>query len=226
MNEFRFVSHSLQCGIATSDVIEVVVYPEVNAPEIALLSSDTLCNENTGAQIQIAVPASGGSPFNDAAWSLNSIQGQQQLLSNGEATLDLESLQETTQFQLQNVNACGVTLSNTVEVVVFEAFSAGEVLDNVSSLNGVCYNDTIDEFHWSASPEGGSGNYSILWSATNAQGDVLLEQDTSSTFEFVNQGAGVTTIQLIVEDGFGCGTAFLKWPWRYMSQYRHPRSPC
>ena len=207
VNEFRFVSFT-QCGIATSDVIEVVVYPEVNAPQIALLSSDTLCNENTGAQIQIAVPASGGFPSNDATWSLTSIQEQQQLLSNGEATLDLESLQETTQFQLQNVNACGVTSSNTVEVAVFEAFSAGEVLDNVSSINGVCHNDTIDEFHWSAAPEGGSGNYSILWSATNAQGDVLLEQDTSSTFEFVNQGAGVTTIQLVVEDDFGCGTAF------------------
>ena len=74
VNEFRFVSFT-QCGIATSDVIEVVVYPEVNAPEIALLSSDTLCNENTGAQIQIAVPASGGSPSNDATWSLNSIEG-------------------------------------------------------------------------------------------------------------------------------------------------------
>ena len=75
------------------------------------------------------------------------------------------------QVQLLNENVCSDTESDEVfNVHVFPQFQGGTVLDNASSLTGICHQTLAEQFGWSNEPEGGSTQYDVTWHAETLSG--------------------------------------------------------
>lgn len=200
---FRVISSSgLGCGIDTSNLVKIHVFPDLTKPSIS--GAQSICYNNSPDSLTRISPATGANGVFSYLWqsSLDGINWTNIVGSTG-IKYKPQNLLVSTFFRIvaTSNNGCGSIGSDSLKVIVFDSLNQGYI----GTSQNICYNTIPSRLTFNQAPIGGGGNYSLMW------------QVSSDSINFVNiigsdslghQPLSLTTTKYyrsIVTSTLGCG---------------------
>ena len=123
------------------------------------------------------------------------------LTGENETTYSPGNLTQTGYFRLQtsSVYGCGPTVTNIVEIEVYDELTAGEIVGDI-----ICYNTIPGLLTFSTLPTGADGNYTYQWQESD---DLTIWNDIIGATSISYQDTALTQTKYyrnIVSSTFGC----------------------
>ena len=193
------------CGTVSSNILEVVVFPEVDPGSI---TGDTaICfNTNPGVLSMNMLPTGGGDLFYNYQWqeSLDN-QNWTNINSANLTTYQPSALTSSTYYRLEVYSGqwnCGPRYTNTVFIEVFDEFVNG----SLEAQATICYNTTPNIIEFDNLPIGADGDFSYSWEINNAGSWIQLNEFSSSYQP--NLLTSDTEYRVLITSNYGCGSAY------------------
>jgi len=156
------------CGTATSNTINITVYPVFSAGTVG--SHQTLCNNLSPVAFTQTVAPSGGTGSYTYQWqSQTGCSGGWSDISGATAsTFGVSGTLTQTTCYRRNVTtgSCGTLATNTITVTVYSNLTSGTIAANQT----ICYNTAPAAFSQTAAATGGTGSYMYQWQSTTVGG--------------------------------------------------------
>ncbi|MCX6825126.1 MAG: hypothetical protein NTY80_02770 [candidate division SR1 bacterium] len=192
------------CGVITSNVTNLVVYPIFVQGSIVAVGGTTVCN-NTDFGSFVGNPATGGAPSTTYQWEQSINGGVTWTIIAGATgvSYDPAALSVTTMFHRQDVNTCGAAYTNAITITVYPPFSTGVIGVN----QAICYGSTPNQLNFITPPSGGDGTYTYMWeSSFNGLNPwTSIAGATGTTYQPPSLTSGIW-FHVIVTSGSGCGS--------------------
>ena len=149
------------CESITTNTVTITVYPEFMVGSVS--SDQDICYNTTPAQFTGTAPTGGNTPY---AYQWQSSMDNQAFMDiPGATALDFQpgTLTTTTWYRQKqtSTDGCGISLTNTIRVMVYPDFQVGSISDN----QAICYYTVPNQLSGIA-PSGGNTPYSYQWQSS------------------------------------------------------------
>ncbi len=177
---YRLITTSVSgCGIDTSNVIQIRVWPKLVKAKIS--SAQSICYDTNADTLRVVLLAQGGNNKFIYQWQLssdglqwNDIIGQNALkYAPGRLTTSTFYRVITT-----SVFGCGNVVSDSIKITVRDLFVPGIISGN----QWVCYDGIPSQFEITTPPTGAGNSYSYQWQVSNDSinfSDIFAANQTS-----------------------------------------------
>ncbi len=155
---FRRKVTDLTCGSAYSNVVTVTVRPILNVGTIG--DNETICYSTSPSAIVSKVSPSGGTGNYTYLWE-RTTDGVNwtEIAGTNTPTYQPNILTQTTIYRRKLTDLCGVGYSNRDTVFVRQPLLSG----SIGSDQTICYGSAPSDIYFTATPSGGTGNYTYQW---------------------------------------------------------------
>ena len=197
--QYRLMVSDALCGSEASNSLSIEVFAPLSASmDISSSVSAPLCDNNSGATLQLDTPPQGGGNDFTYQW----YQAGNALTGETSTVLNTGFLEDDANFELiaTSNEGCGTVSSNPLTVAVYAALSSGS-----SSVDQtVCY-DTAPEALNTTGASGASGVYTYQWQQNIDDSWTNIINAEATTYQPSNL---TTTTQYLViaTDASGCGS--------------------
>ena len=195
------VEYTNLCESAFSNTSEVTVLPEIYPGKIG--SNQALCYGGLSNTLEmIETPSGGGSGGYNYQWQKsNNGLTWANLTGENATTYSPGNLIQNAYFRLQtsSVYGCGPSVTNVIEIEVYDELTAGEIVGDI-----ICYNTIPGLLTFSTLPTGADGNYTYQWQESS---DLTTWNDIIGATSISYQDTALTETKhyrTIVSSTFGC----------------------
>ncbi len=201
---YRLISSAFpSCGIDTSNVIFIKVWPKLVKPRITAFQN--ICFNTVADTLRVTQLAQGGNNNFIYQWQ-ESTDGLTWLDLNNQIGLKFSPgiLSSTKYYRVKAVSSfgCSFITSDSIKVNVYNDLHGGII----EHTQVICYDSIPNRFTFLTIPSGGGGNYSFQWQISN---DSVNFSNIPGATQNNYQAPKLTTTKyyrVLVTSTFGCGT--------------------